>query len=85
MTSKHHKWQTRWRLDAAGADAVATHDNGLRVRLAGTQAVADNHAEVAATLAPQHGLHNTPQMLARLVREGAQLLSRARAGGHHGA
>ena len=72
MGSKHHRWQARWQLDPA--QGVAIHDSGLRVRLRDSQGVAENGAEVVDALTPQHGPHNAPAMVQRLVREGAQLL-----------
>ena len=71
MTSKHHKWQLRWQLD--GAAGLATHQTGLRVRFDGPRARPENADAVAAELAKTHGPHNTPQMLARLLREAEQL------------
>ena len=73
MTAKHHQWKTRWAIDEA--DGLATHDSGLRVRLQDDGlGVAENADEVALALTPQHGPHNAPAMVQRLVREGAQML-----------
>jgi hypothetical protein len=72
MTSKHARWQARWQVDPS--DGVATHDTGLRVRLQDGRGVSENAAEVALSLIPEHGTHNAPAMVQRLVREGAQLL-----------
>ncbi len=73
MTSKHHRWQARWQVDPA--TGVATHETGLRVRLAeGGRGQPENADEVARALMPVHGAHNAPAMVQRLVREGAQLL-----------
>ncbi len=77
MSSKHHKWQTRWRVDAASG--MATHDSGLRVRLG----QAENGAAVQAELARTHGPHNAPQMLERLLREARLLLAQAEPGPSH--
>ena len=46
----------------------------LRVRLQDGVGAAENAAEVEQSLVPQHGAHNAPAMVRRLVREGAQLL-----------
>jgi hypothetical protein len=72
MNSKHRRWQARWQIDVA--TGLAVHETGLRVRLAEGRGVAENAAEVALALVPQHGAHNAPAMVQRLVREGAQLL-----------
>lgn len=72
MSSKHNLWQARWDVDQHAN--LATHDNGLKVRLLDGQGVADNAAEIALTLVPAHGEHNAAAMVQRLVREGAQLL-----------
>lgn len=76
MTSKHHKWQLRWRIDQAAG--LATHDTGLRVRFLGSagRGHAENAEAVAAELAKTHGPHNAPQMLQRLLREADRLLAR---------
>lgn len=71
MTSKHYKWQTRWRVDRAAG--LATHDSGLQVTFSSGQAQAVNQAEALAALAVKNGPHNAPQMLKRLVREAADL------------
>jgi hypothetical protein len=71
-TSKHSLWQARWDIDQHAN--LATHDNGLRVRLQDGQGVAENAAEIALTLAAVHGQHNADAMVQRLVREGTQLL-----------
>ncbi len=72
MTSKHYKWQTRWRHDTAAGAWV--HECGLRVRCApGGQPQALNAPETLAALLPVHGGHNAPAMLARLQREAQQL------------
>lgn len=72
MTSKHARWQSRWQINPA--EGIATHDTGLRVRLQGGQGAADNAEAVVLSLTAQHGPHNAPAMVQRLVREGAQLL-----------
>ena len=71
-SSKHARWQARWQLDAAAG--LATHDNGLRVRLLDGRAAPENAEEVAQALASAHGPHNASAMVQRLVREGGQLL-----------
>lgn len=72
MSSKSSLWQARWDIDQA--EGVAVHDTGLRARLQDGKGVADNAAEIAEAFIPQHGPHNAPAMVQRLVREGAQLL-----------
>jgi hypothetical protein len=72
MTSKHHRWQARWQIDQTAG--IATHETGLRVRWQEGGGVAENAEEIALSLVPQHGTHNAPAMVQRLVREGAQLL-----------
>ncbi|WP_418318941.1 hypothetical protein [Piscinibacter sakaiensis] len=72
MTSKHNRWQERWDLNQD--DGLAVHDSGLRVRLHDGVGVADNAAEIEQALLPQHGPHNAPAMVRRLIREGAQML-----------
>lgn len=73
MAAKHVQWKTRWTVDEN--DGLATHDSGLRVRLQDDGlGVAENADEVALALTPQHGPHNAPAMVQRLVREGAQML-----------
>jgi hypothetical protein len=73
MTSKHQQWKARWQIDAS--ETLATHDSGLRVRLQDDGlGVPENADEVVAALTPQHGAHNAPAMVQRLVREGAQML-----------
>lgn len=78
MTSKHHKWQTRWRLDPAARRA--THDSGLQVEFAANgRAWNMNGPTFAEELAKTHGPHNAPLMVARLLREAERLLRE-----HHG-
>ena len=72
MTSKHSRWQAQWQIDQR--EGIATHDTGLRVRLRDGRGEADNGDEVAQSLVPQHGAHNAPAMVQRLVREGLRLL-----------
>lgn len=72
MTSRHNRWQARWQIDSAAG--LAVHETGLRVRLLEGRGVAENADEVALALALQHGTHNAPAMVQRLVREGTQLL-----------
>lgn len=71
MISKHRRWQERWQINQNG---IATHDTGLRVRWEDGQGVAENAEEIALSLVPEHGTHNAPAMVQRLVREGAKLL-----------
>lgn len=71
MTSKHYKWQARWRVDQSAG--VATHESGLVVRMAGGQAVADNADQVREALAVKNG-HNAAAMVARMLREAAALI-----------
>lgn len=82
MTSKHYRWQTRWRLDLAAGTAV--HESGLQVQLmqtlGGTIAEAVNADAIVQALAVKHG-HNAPQMVARMLREARQLHAEALAGG----
>ena len=52
-------------------DVVAVYIHQLQESGLG---VADNAEEVVAALTPQHGPHNAPAMVQRLVREGAQML-----------
>ena len=75
-------WQARWQLDAV--EGVATHDNGLRVRLRDGVGEADNADVVVQMLSSQHGAHNAAAMVKRLVREGAQLLVDPHARGWRG-
>lgn len=82
MASKNARWQARWQIDTAAG--LATHDSGLRVRLHDGVGVAENAQEVAQALVPQHGPHNAPLMVQRLVREGAQLLVDPHARGWRG-
>jgi hypothetical protein len=72
MASKSSLWQTYWQIDPVAN--LAVHDSGLRVRLQDGKGVAENADAVAETFVPQHGAHNAPAMVQRLVREGAQLL-----------
>ena len=50
------------------------HETGLRGQLTGCNGTAENAEAVVQALVPQHGPHNAPAMVQRLVREGAQLL-----------
>jgi hypothetical protein len=73
MRSKASLWQARWQINQA--EGLAIHDSGLRVRLQDNgQGSAENPDDVVQALIPQHGPHNAPAMVQRLVREGAQLL-----------
>lgn len=74
MTSKHYRWQTRWRVDHAAGKA--THDSGLIVQFtgaAGSPGQAVNEADTLAALAVKNGPHNAPQMLRRLLKEAEEL------------
>lgn len=73
MKSKHHLWQRRWTIDAAAGTYL--HECGLLVRFAGPgdpTGRANNSAQVLQTLAIKNG-HNAAAMLARMMREAAQL------------
>ncbi len=72
MSSRHRQWQARWQIDASAG--LAVHETGLRVRLTEGHGTAENAEAVVQALVPQHGPHNAPAMVQRLVREGAQLL-----------
>lgn len=87
MTSKHHRWQTRWRIDLAAA--LATHDSGLIVRfteLVGQRGAWDgvpvDNPEVFAQLLAKHGPHNIGPHIERLKREASQLYKEAQNAGH---
>lgn len=87
MTSRHYRWQTRWRVDLAAR--TAAHDCGLIVRLVDTPrgpgAEPVNAAAIELELAKTHGGHNAPRMVVRMLREARQLHAEALAGGaHHG-
>lgn len=82
VSSKHALWQARWQLDPG--EGLATHDNGLRVRLRDGRGEPENADEVALSLAAVHGAHNASAMVQRLVREGAQLLIDPHARGWRG-
>ena len=71
MTSKHHRWQTRWQIDRGSM--TATHESGLVVRLVNGQPRAENGPEIIAALTPKNG-HNASAMVARMMREAAALL-----------
>jgi len=83
MTPKHRHWQDRWQIDPA--DGAARHETGLRVTLHEGVGIASNASEVEAALVPLHGAHNAPAMVARLTREGAQMLIDPCARGWRGA
>lgn len=72
MGLKATLWQARWDVDPT--TRLAVHDTGLRVRLQDGQGIAENAAEIAEHFIPQHGSHNAPAMVQRLIREGTQLL-----------
>jgi hypothetical protein len=71
-SSKHALWQARWQIDPG--QGIATHDNGLQVRLRDGHGEAQNAEAIARVLTAEHGAHNASAMVQRLVREGAQLL-----------
>lgn len=82
MTSRHYRWQRNWAVDL-GAQ-TATHTSGLVVRF--ESSAADPRAldgqpvnadAVLATLLAQHGPHNAPQMVGRLMREAGEIYSEA--------
>ena len=72
MSTKSSLWQANWQIDPH--EGLATHDNGLRVRLNSGRGVAENAADIAQTFELRHGVHNASAMVQRLVREGEQLL-----------
>jgi hypothetical protein len=72
MTSKHHKWQLRWRFDPATSQA--THESGLVVSVGpGVSILAVNAPEVERALAVKNGPHNAPLMIRRLLKEVREL------------
>lgn len=81
MTSKHHKWQTRWLVDLAAAQA--THDSGLVVEFKPAHGPPEvefdgrplNTDQVLPALMEKHGQHNVGPMLARLLREAGDIYS----------
>lgn len=79
MTSKHFKWQARWRLDLAAG--TADHDTGFQARLVqtarGPGAEALNAEATIQALATKHGGHNAPLMIERMLREVRQLHAEA--------
>jgi hypothetical protein len=72
MKLRHQPWQAQWRVDPA--QAVATHESGLRVHLQDGRGASDNAQTIIEGLVPKHGPHNAPAMVQRLLREGAQML-----------
>lgn len=72
MTSKHYRWQTRWRVDHAAG--TAQHDTGLMVHMMGGRPQANNGQQVQQLLAEKHG-HNAAAMVQRLLKEAGQLLT----------
>ncbi len=66
------RWQASWKVSDDGT--LARHASGLRVRLQGDLGQAENAADVEQAFLLQHGPHNAPAMVLRLVREGAQML-----------
>ena len=77
MTSKHWKWQARWTVNLAAR--VAVHDSGIRVNLAGPRPTVEDYPAALAQLAATHGGHNAPRMLARMLREAAEVAEAAAA------
>lgn len=78
MTSKHYKWQARWRVDSAAG--IATHDSGFTVQWpaeAGQAVKGLNVPETLAALAVKNGPHNAPTMLLRLLKEAGLLHQQA--------
>lgn len=77
MTSKHYRWQTRWRVDLDARRAL--HDSGLIVQFSTPEgrAHAVDDPELVARLTQQHGPHNIGPMLARWLREAGQLYREA--------
>lgn len=73
MTSRHFRWQLRWRINHSAARAV--HDSGLVVHWRNGAAVPDDAAAHVTALAVKNGLHNAPIMLARLLREAGELFA----------
>lgn len=72
MTGNHYKWQHRWRLDAA--TSTWHHDTGLAVQCGPTgKAYSLNGPQITTALEPQHGPHNAPAMVRRLLREAERL------------
>lgn len=73
MTSKHYKWQTRWRQVAERGTLL--HDTGIECRVApdGRASTTLTQQEAEAVLAVKNGPHNAPAMLRRLLREAEQL------------
>ena len=65
-------WQASWEVSDDGMEA--RHTSGLRVRLVGDQGRAENGPDIEQGFLPQHGPHNAPAMVQRLVREGARML-----------
>lgn len=84
MTSKHHRWQTRWRIDLATNRAM--HECGLVIQFARPDSMPGawdgapvDDPDVMAQLLTKHGPHNIGPHLARLMREAGQLFKEA----HH--
>lgn len=77
MTSKHYRWQTRWRIEPDARRAV--HESGLVVafdcapgRLPRPRGQPLNAADIESALTPKHG-HNATTMIARMLREASEL------------
>ena len=77
MTSKHYRWQTRWRIEPDARRAV--HESGLVVAFdcdPGSQARPRgqpiNAPDILAALTPKHG-HNAATMIERMMREASEM------------
>ena len=73
MTSKHYRWQTRWRIE--GRRAI--HESGLVVEFdsdPGTRQIGipANARKIESALRERHG-HNARAMILRLVKEAERL------------
>lgn len=82
MTGKHYRWQTRWTIDLGAC--TARHESGLVVcfsQAADTPGAWDGELledpALTAQLVRKHGPHNIGPMVARLMREAAQLYTEA--------
>jgi hypothetical protein len=75
MTSKHYRWQTRWRIEPNRA----VHETGLVVAFDCTPGAMPrprgqpiNAPDIQAALEPKHG-HNAATMIERMLREASEL------------
>lgn len=73
MTSKHYRWQLRWRIDRAAG--LAVHDSGVTLAMPAATPL-DCEPALAAMLA-KNGPHNMPKMMQRLAREARELYGTA--------